>query len=58
MQGHQMTKMSEILIIKEELVVETIKNSNFNENLTVLLFLEWITLLLLSKSLACDSLCH
>ena len=53
-----MTKMSEILIIKEELVVETIKNSNFNENLTVLLFLEWITLLLLSKSLACDSLCH
>ena len=58
MQGHQMTKMSEILIIKEELVVETIKNSNFNENLTVLLFLEWITSLLLSKSLACDSLCH
>lgn len=58
MQGHQMTKMSEILIIKEELVVETIKNSNFNENLTVLLFLEWIMSLLLSKSLACDSLCH
>ena len=58
MQGHQMTKMSEILIIKEELVVETIKNSNFNENLTVLLFLEWITSLLLSKSLACDSLCQ
>ena len=53
-----MTKMSEILIIKEELVVETIKNSNFNENLTVLLFLEWIMSLLLSKSLACDSLCH